>query len=272
MPADEVEDVGLEGWGWVLLLCVLIRRTRKAGYTICQGAVLVNTRLANAILTGCRVYGMAAWDLYLEGATQTNLIITKGGQPEIAVDNLEVAQFVYLLLNNKKIREVIDTIGKKGVLLLGRFTDARIAVLELLRDELRERGFLPIVFNFDKPETKDFTETVRLLASLSSFVIVDITNPRSAPLELQAVVPDYMIPFVTVLEAGEKPFAMFEDLWVKYRDWVFEPISYAAVNELVQGLDVLIKRAQARSAELAARKAERIRVTRMQDLLGAAGS
>jgi hypothetical protein len=102
------------------------------------------------------------------------------------------------------------------------------------------------VFNFDKPETKDFTETVRLLASLSSFVIVDITNPRSAPLELQAVVPDYMIPFVTVL--------------------------IAAVNELVQGLDVLIKRAQACSAELAARKAERIRVTRMQDLLGAAGS
>jgi hypothetical protein len=47
--------------------------------------------------------------------TDQNLIITKGGQPEIAVDNLEIAQFVYLLLNNKKIREVIDTIGKKGV-------------------------------------------------------------------------------------------------------------------------------------------------------------
>jgi hypothetical protein len=34
-----------------------------------------------------------------------------------------------------------------------------------------------MVFNFDKPETKDFTETVRLLANLSHFVIVDITNP-----------------------------------------------------------------------------------------------
>ena len=70
-----------------------------------------------------------------------------------------------------------------------------------------------MVFNFDRPDSKDFTETARLLAGLSSFVIADITNPRSTPLELQAVVPEYMVPFVTVLEEGEEPFAMFQDLW-----------------------------------------------------------
>ena len=32
----------------------------------------------------------------------------------VTVDDLEVAQFVYLMLNNRKIRNVIDTIGKKG--------------------------------------------------------------------------------------------------------------------------------------------------------------
>src|SRR5215467_13451024 len=68
-----------------------------------------------------------------------------------------------------------------------------MVVLERLREKLRDLGFVPMVFNFDKPETKDFTETVRLLASLSKFVIVDITNPRSAPLELQATVPDTMV-------------------------------------------------------------------------------
>jgi hypothetical protein len=52
-----------------------------------------------------------------------------------------------------------------------------------------DRLYLPIVFNFDKPETKDFTETVRLLAGLSKFVIADITNPKSSPLELQATIP-----------------------------------------------------------------------------------
>jgi hypothetical protein len=57
-------------------------------------------------------------------------------------------------------------------------------ILERLRDKLRELGFVPMLFNFDKPETRDFTDTVRLLCNLSHFVIVDITNPRSAPLEL----------------------------------------------------------------------------------------
>ena len=78
------------------------------------------------------------------------MIIHRWDEPEITVDNIEVAQFVYLLLHHEKIRDVIDTVGKKGVLLLGRFTEGRIAVLERLRAELRERGYLPIVFNFDK--------------------------------------------------------------------------------------------------------------------------
>jgi hypothetical protein len=36
----------------------------------------------------------------------------------------------YLLLHNEKIRDSIDTIGKKSVLLLRRFTEGGIAVLE----------------------------------------------------------------------------------------------------------------------------------------------
>jgi hypothetical protein len=45
------------------------------------------------------------------------LIITPPDEPVVTVDNLEVAQFVYLLLNNEKIRDVINTIGEKGVLI-----------------------------------------------------------------------------------------------------------------------------------------------------------
>jgi hypothetical protein len=153
----------------------------KLGGANLTHAVLVDTNLTDADLTGCRVYGGAAWNLTLDGAKQQNLIITQEKEPEITVDNIEVAQFIYLLLHNEKIRDVIDTIGKKGVLLLGRFTKGRMEVLERLREELRERDFLPIIFNFDNPETKNFTETVRLLAGMSRFVIVDITNPRSAP-------------------------------------------------------------------------------------------
>ena len=93
----------------------------------------------NANLTGCRIYGMSAWDLNLEGVRQADLIITRRGQPEITVDNLEMAEFIYLLLNNERIRHVIDTITSKVVLILGRFTPERKAVLDALREELRER-------------------------------------------------------------------------------------------------------------------------------------
>ena len=225
---------------------------------ILSGAVLIETNLADAILTGCRVYGVSAWNVKLSKDTkQQDLVITDGGEPDVTVDSIEVAQFVHLLLHNEKIRDIIDTVGKKGVLLLGRFTAGRIAVLERLRDELRKRGYLPIVFNFDKPETKDFTETVRLLAGLSKFVIADITNPKSAPLELQATVPEIMVPFRPIIEEGEKPFAMLQDLWIKHREWVFEPIYYSSGDALIASLDEkIIRPAEARFIELLKRKAD----------------
>jgi uncharacterized protein YjbI with pentapeptide repeats len=225
-----------------------------------SGTILVRTDLTNAVLAGCRVHGISAWSVKLsEGTKQQGLIITAFDEPAVTVDDLKVAQFVYLLLNNENIRDVIDTVGKKGVLLLGRFTNGRITVLERLREALRQRGYLPIVFNFDKPETKDFTETIRLLAGLSKFVIADVTNPKSAPLELQATVPEIMVPFRPIIEEGQKPFAMLQDLWIKHRDWVFEPIHYSSVDALVGSLDEkIIRPAEARFAELLKRKAERM--------------
>ena|SRR5450631_2723 len=77
---------------------------------------------------------------------------------------IEVAQFIYLLLHNDKIREVIDTVTAKAVLILGRFTDERKAVLDALRDELRKRDCLPILFDFEKPRSRDTDETITLLA------------------------------------------------------------------------------------------------------------
>jgi hypothetical protein len=80
-----------------------------------------------------------------EDTKQKNLIITQPGNPEITVDNIEVAQFIYLLLHNEKIRNVIDTITSKAVLILGRFSiPERKAVLDVLRDGLRKRDLEPV--------------------------------------------------------------------------------------------------------------------------------
>ena len=94
---------------------------------------------------------------------------------------------------------------------------------------------LPIVFDFDRPIDKDFTETIKTLAGLSYFVIADITNPKSSPLELQATVPDYQIPFVPIIQEGERPFAMMVDLQKKY-NWVLDTLSYNSIETLIKAL------------------------------------
>jgi len=245
-----------------LEMAILMRANLRFA-NLCS-AILVETDLRGADLTGCHVHGVSAWGVDLKGAKQQDLVITHALEPQITIDNIEVAQFVYLLLHNEKIRDVIDTIGRKGVLLLGRFTEGRIEILEQLRKKLRRLGYVPMVFNFDKPETKDFTETVRLLANLSRFVIVDITKPRSTPLELQAIAPDYMIPFVPILEEGQPSFSMFVDLQNKY-DWVLKPvIIYPSVSRLIDVFeDRIVRPAETKFNELLTRRTEQLRVEKV---------
>jgi hypothetical protein len=215
-----------------------------------MNARLVDTNLAKADLSYCHVYGIAAWDLDLTDAIQTNLVITFPEEPIITVDNLEVAQFIYLLLNNEKIRGVIDTIARKVVLILGRFTPERKAVLDAIREELRKRDYLPVLFDFDKPATRDITETVRTLAHLSRFIIADITDPSSIPLELQAVVPDLAVPVQPLLLSGQREFGMFVDLRKKYH-WVLATHQYGDINDLLATLgDKVIAPAEQKAKEL----------------------
>ena len=109
------------------------------------------------------------------------------------------------MLNNAKIRNVIDTVGRKGVIIFGRFTAERKQVLDAIRHELRRLGYLPMVFDFDRPTDRDFTETIVTLAGMSLFVIADITNAKSSPLELQTTVSNYMIPFVPIIQGESAP-------------------------------------------------------------------
>ncbi len=229
-------------------------------------AMLVNTNLAAAILTNCSIYGVSVWNVQLQGATQKDLVITPSDEPTITVDNLKIAQFIYLVLNNAEIREVIDTIGQKGVLILGRFTPERKAVLEALREKLRRLNFLPIVFDFERPTTHDFTQTIMTLAGLSCFIIADITNPKSSPLDLQAIVPNYMTPFVPIIQEGEQPFAMFTDLQNRYREWVLDTLLYDTPSDLVNVLErAVVKPALERQAELLLIKAQGLRTRHIKD-------
>jgi hypothetical protein len=220
--------------GAILNKTILVRANFE-GATLGH-SLLVEADLTDATLTGCRVYGIAAWDLNLEGATQKDLIITKEGQPKITVDNLEVAQFVYLLLHNEKIRDVIDTVGKKAVLILGRFSEERKPVLEALREKLRRRGYVPMLFDFEKPRSQTTLETISTLAHLARFVIADVTDAKSVLQELQAVVPSHpSVPMQPLLLASQEEPGMF-DFFRQFRS-VLETYRYTSLEDLLPELD-----------------------------------
>ncbi len=213
-------------------------------------AILIETNLTNALLTNCLIYGVSAWDVQLEGATQESLVISPDNDPTITVDNLKIAQFIYLLLNNAEIREAIDTIAKKVVLILGRFTPERKAVLDAIKKALRTHGYLPILFDFDKPTSRDLTETVSTLAHLARFIIADLTEPSSLPKELEAIVPTLAVPVQPLLERSTRPYAMFKDYW-KYQ-WVLETYRYNGIEELLISLnEYVIEPAERKAKELA---------------------
>lgn len=199
-------------------------------------SVLIKTRLVDANISRCRIYGISAWGITLKGATQSNLVITDHDEPTITVDNLEVDQFIYLLLHNEKIRHLIDTITSKVVLVLGRFTPERKAILDAIRDELQKRDYSPVVFDFEKPANRDLTETISILAHMARFVIADITEAKSIPQELERIVPDLpSVPVQPILLASQQEYSMFEHF--RRYSWVLEPVLYQTQEELLAHLE-----------------------------------
>ena len=200
------------------------------------GTTLVDTDLTGADLTGCRIYGVSAWRLTLERTKQQNLVITDGRELEITVDNIEVAQFIYLMLHNQKIRDVIDTITSKVVLILGRFTPKRKEVLDALRNELRKRNYLPVMFDFEKARSQTTDETITLLARMARFVIADLSDAKSIIHELRGIIPD--LPSVVVqpliLTPQEEP-GMFD--FIRKFPWVLEPYRYDSQVHLLANLE-----------------------------------
>src|SRR5262249_43135027 len=121
------------------------------------------------------------------------------------------------------------------VLILGRFTAERKAALDALREELRKRDYLPILFDFNVPASRDITETISLLARMALFVVADITDARSIPQEFAAIVPDLpSVPVQPLLLEGTAEYGMFEHF--KRYPWVLKTYRYPSSEHLIAGL------------------------------------
>lgn len=228
-------------------------RRARLDHADLTGAVLRYTSLAEAgiegaTLTGCEIYGTSAWNLRGMPRDQSNLVIRANrNDPAVMVDDLEIAQFVYLLLHNDKIRNVIETVGKKAVLILGRFTDERKTVLDAVRELLRRRGYVAMLFDFAPSRRRDLTETIVALAHMSRFVIADLTDPRSIPQEVTSIIPGLpSVPVLPVVLAAQSEYSMFEH-WRRY-PWVLPLFKYTDQAHLLKRLEgSLIDQAERRA-------------------------
>jgi hypothetical protein len=198
-------------------------------------AIAVGTNFRDADLSCSSVYGISAWNVDLRGATQHDLVITPDDENTITTDNLAIAQFLYLLLHNERIREVIETVGKKAVLILGRFSAERMPVLNAIRDALRQQNLVPVLFDFEGPRNRDLTETISALAHLSRAIIADLTDARSVPQELTAIVPSLpSVPIQPIVAQSGREYTAFEHL-ARY-PWVADVFRYRQLEELIAWL------------------------------------
>ena len=208
-------------------------------------AHLVETNVDQAIFTGCNVYGIAAWDIKGTPKDQTGLIVsTREKEVVLTVDDLQMAQFIHLLIKNENVRNIIDTVTSKVILILGRFSDDRKEVLNAIRNELRDnQNFTPILFDFEKPKSKDIIGTVETLARLSRFIIADLTDSSSIPYELGTIVPLLSTtPVLPIKQKGSAAgFSMFDNLRKNYDKWVLPTQEYLDGPSLVATLPELIK-------------------------------
>jgi uncharacterized protein YjbI with pentapeptide repeats len=203
-------------------------------------AIMVDVNLCGAKLSDCKIFGISVWNAKTDDKTQqNNLVISDRRAPVLTVDNLKVAQFIHLLINNEEIRGVIDTITSKVVLILGRFSSERKPILDALREHLRLHGYVPVMFDFDKPAARGYTDTITTLARMARFIVADVTDATEVRLELAKIVPELpTVPVQALLLAASTVYSTFED--IKRYPWVLEPFRYRDLDHAITALPSMV--------------------------------
>ena len=107
---------------------------------------------------------------------------------------------------------------------------------------------MPILFDFDKPASKDLTGTVTTLANMARFIIADGTDPKSLPHELATILTTTIVPVKPILLNSEREYAMFIDLQRRY-DWVLPTHRYDCQKQLIADLAQYVIRPAAEKAK-----------------------
>jgi hypothetical protein len=145
-------------------------------------------------------------------------------------------------LDGAGISRMLSDISERSVLILGRFTKERKAVLDAIRKTLSTspRSYVPLLFDFQKPNDRDLIESVVRFAAVSRFVIADLSDPKSVPAELQAIVPQFpSLPVVTIIEGSEREYPVADHI-LRRRSVVKNVVHYRDQVHLMSIIDTEI--------------------------------
>lgn len=199
-------------------------------------ATLLRTNLEKAVIDNCSVCGISLWDVNLKDARQQDLDIMPPQQPVLAVDNLQTAQLVGMLLHQQKSRNDVFSVSLNTVLVMGRFPPERKPVLEAIKDALRRCDYSPLVLDFLVPGPRDMNETVKTLGRMSRFIIADLTDDRRVAQTLDSVV-HYLpsVPIQPIVREGGSQAAESRH-YFKYH-WVLPVCRFRDTDDLVVRID-----------------------------------
>ena len=142
-------------------------------------------------------------------------------------------------LDGMNFGEVMSVLSTRRVLILGRFTARRLKVLEAIKMHLQKHpnNYIPELFTYDKPASRDLVETIIGMAALSRFIIADLSEPKSVQAELEAIVPHFQsVPVVPLINQTGKEYATFSSL--QRRENVVKPtVRYGDIDDLIEKLD-----------------------------------
>jgi hypothetical protein len=203
-----------------------------------------------AVMERGAALGLFDWGLYMVYMSSPEAVLfPREASAEVATKQAKVrrahlAQAASSVARARELEglnfgEIMSELTRRRVLILGRFKERRLNLLEAIQRHLAQHRnrYIPELFTFKRPDSRDLVESILGFASLSRFVIADLSEPRSVQQELQAIVPNFQsVPIVPIINEGGREFATFASL--ARRPNVVQPtLRYRNVEDLLRKID-----------------------------------
>jgi uncharacterized protein YjbI with pentapeptide repeats len=251
----DLSDADLEG-AWLRFANLERARCQRASFrgADLRHASMVETDLRGADLSDVHVFGISAWSTRTDADTRQDLIVgdRAGDDAPLRAHDLHTAQLLALMLDGVGVRRVFDSVTSKLVLVLGSFSPGEKPLLDALRLALLGRGYVAVTFDFERPSSRDYAETVLSLVGMSRFVIADFTNAKEVRAEVAQAHRQYRrVPIVPIVRQGEPlPVTMVNSFSEEELDLV---VRYKDTDHLLQILEEsIINPAETRASRIAA--------------------